>query len=412
MSTQPLTYVIIFLVMRMKKRIIFHVDMNAFFASCEQVINPDLKGKAIAVVGDATKRSGIVLAASYEAKAYGVKTTMPIYQALNCYKDLILITSTHGLYSKMSRQVMEIFDQYTPLKEQLSIDEAFLDMTGSEHLFGQALEAAKKIQDQIFKQLDLGCSIGISNNKLLAKMASDMKKPMGITTLFPEEIEEKMWGMFVGDLYGVGKKSVPKLEAIGIKTIGDLARADHTRLRNVFGDKSGSYMIKAAKGVGNDQLVPSGTLPVKSVSNELTYSQDIYDLDKIKNELLLLADTVGHRLRRKMLKGRTLHIKIKYNDFNVITRSITFPKPTDSTDYIFDQAYTLMKGNRGKKPIRLLGISLTNFESDINTQVSLFETDEENESKVDFMVDSVRDKFGYDAIKRGSLLGRKHGKIR
>ncbi len=411
MSTEPLTYVIIFLVMRMKERIIFHVDMNAFFASCEQVINPDLKGKAIAVVGDAARRSGIVLAASYEAKAYGVKTTMPIYQALNCYKDLVLVTSTYGLYSKMSRQVMEIFDAYTPLKEQLSIDEAFLDMTGSEHLFGPPLEAAKKIQDQIFRQLDLGCSIGISNNKLLAKMASDMKKPMGITTLYPSEIERKMWGMPVGELYGVGKKSVPKLESIGIKTIGDLAKADPVRLENAFGSKSSSYMIGAANGRGKDILVPSGTIQTKSVGNELTYSKDIHELERIKNELLLLADTVGHRLRHKMLKGRTLQIKIKYNDFTVITRSTTFSKPTDSTDYIFSQAFQLMKDNRGKKPIRLLGISLSNFESDISSQISLFEMEEETESKVDFMVDRVRDKFGYDAIKRGSLLDRKHGKI-
>lgn len=395
----------------MKRKTIFHIDMNSFFASCEQVIKPELKGKAIAVVGDASRRSGIVLAASYEAKAYGVKTTMPIYQALNCYKDLILVSSTFGLYSKMSKQVMAIFDDYTPLKEQISIDEAFLDMTGTEHLFGEPDAAAKAIQDRILQELDLGCSIGISSNKLLAKMASDMKKPLGITLLYPEMVPEKMWPMKIGELYGVGKKSVPKLNSVGIKTIGDLAKMDIDELKGLFGEKSGEYMHRSANGVGSDQLVESGTVKVKSVGNELTYSKDITELDRIRKELLLLADTVGHRLRHKMLKGRTLQIKIKYNDFSVITRSMTFNQPTDSTDYIFAKAFELLKGNRGKKPIRLLGISLTNFESELTKQMSLFETEENTESKVDEMVDSVRDKFGYDAIKRGSLIDRRHGKI-
>ncbi len=395
----------------MSDKLIFHIDMNAFFASCEQVIRPDLKGKAIAVVGDASRRSGIVLAASYEAKAYGVKTTMPIYKATQCYKDIILVSSTYGLYSEMSKKVMEIFDYYTPVKEQLSIDEAFLDMTGTKQLFGKPEKAAKKIQDNILNELDLGCSVGISSNKLLAKMASDMKKPMGITTLFPCEIQKKMWPMNVGELYGVGKKSVSKLNELGIHTIGDLAITDKSSLKEYFGIKSSEYMLKSANGISSSKLVESGTTKVKSVGNELTYSEDIIQFDRIKNELLLLADTVGYRLRHKLLKGRTLQIKIKYNDFTVITRSITFNKPTDSTDYIYEKAYELIKKNRGGKPIRLLGISLTNFEVELGNQLSLFEQENNFEtSKLDIMVDNVRDKFGYTAIKRGSLVDRNQDK--
>jgi len=399
--------------MKDKEKLIFHIDMNAFFASCEQTINQELKGKAIAVVGDPSRRSGIVLAASYEAKAFGVKTTMPIYKAIECCKDIILVGSTYGLYSKLSKQVMEIFDEFTPLKEQLSIDEAFLDMTGTEHLFGKPVQAALKIQGKILKELDLACSVGISTNKLLAKMASDMKKPLGITTLYPKEVSEKMWPMPVGDLYGIGKKTVPKLQELGIHTIGDLAKGKAFYLAESFGQQSSRHMISTAKGIGSNHLVPSGRIRVKSVGNELTYSKDIEDSQGIKNELLLLADTVGHRLRHKMLKGRTLQIKIKYNDFTVITRSHTFSKASDSTDFIFEQAFRLVQANRGGKPIRLLGISMTNFESELAHQLSLFDDQQEKDTKkVDHMVDQLRDRYGYSAIQRGSLLDRKHGKIK
>lgn len=397
----------------MKERLIFHIDMNSFFASCEQVVHPELKGKPIAVVGDPSRRSGIILAASYEAKKYGIKTTMPIYQAKQCLPSIILVQSTYGLYSDLSKKVMSIFDDYTPLKEQLSIDEAFLDMTGTEHLFGKAEEAAKTIQDRIYRELDLGCSVGISSNKLLAKMASDMKKPMGITLLFEEHIQAKMWPLPVGALYGIGKKTVPKLEMLNIKTIGDLAKADVNLLYKRFGEKSSVYMNRSANGKSSEILHENGYIGLKSVGNELTYSKDITTVEEIRNELLLLADTVGHRLRHKLLKGRTLQIKIKFNDFQVITRSHTFQIATDSTDYIFEKAMKLVMENRGQKAIRLLGISLTNFENEEATQITLFDQDNEKETqKVDVMVDSIRDKYGYKAIHRGSLLDRKHGKIK
>jgi DNA polymerase-4 len=394
----------------MKERLIFHIDMNSFFASCEQVIQPELKGKAIAVVGDVSKRSGIVLAASYEAKAYGVRTTMPIYQALKCCKNLILVSSTYGLYSDMSHKVMELFDLYTPLKEQLSIDEAFLDMTGTEYLFGDPLTAAKTIQNHILNELDLACSIGISTNKLLSKMASDMKKPLGITTLFPAEVEMKLWPLPVGQLYGIGKKTVAKLNTMGIHTIKDLALADAKHLYENFGEKSGNYMKQSAMGMSQDQLKESASIQVKSVGNELTYSKDLISETDIKNEILLLADTVGYRLRHKMLKGRTLQVKIKFNDFTLITRSKSFTMTTDSTDFIFKEAWELIDANKGSKPIRLLGISLSNFELDKDNQLSLFEQVEETK-KVDKMVDEIRDKFGYKAINRAVILDKKHGKM-
>lgn len=395
----------------MDKKIIFHIDMNSFFASCEQVKNPALKNLPIAVVGDPSRRSGIVLAASYEAKAFGIKTTMPINQALKLLPSLTLVSSTFGLYSEMSDKVMKIFDMYTPIKEQVSIDEAFLDMTGSHLLFGEPLEAASKIMNQIQKELDLGCSIGISSNRLLAKMASDMKKPMGVTLLFPDEIKTKLWPMKVGDLYGIGRKTVPKLYELGIKTIGDLANSEPDMLVANFGEKSGRYMYEASNGRGSDVFHEEGSIAIKSVGNELTYSKDLITTQEIKNELLILADMVGYRLRHKLLKGRTLQLKIKYSDFDVITRSITFYEPTDSTDYIFEQAFQLMLDNRGVKSIRLLGISMSNFDATVTQQLSLFEDNSQKSSnEVDKMVDKVREKFGFSAISRASILDKDYKK--
>ena len=396
----------------MKEKLILHIDMNAFFASCEQVIHPELRGKPIIVVGDPSRRSGIVLAASYEAKAYGIRTTMPIYQAKRCLPTVIAIKSTYGLYGEMSKKVMDIFDQYTPLKEQLSIDEAFLDMTGSEHLFGAPEDIAYKIQQHIYNELELGCSVGISTNKLLAKMASDMKKPMGITTLYRAEIEEKMWPMPVGKLYGIGGKTADKLELLGIKTIGDLAKAPLKNLKTNFGERHAMSMHKSANGVSNFLLDPDRKAKFQSVGNELTYSNDLIEVEEIKRELLVLADTVGYRLRKKMLKGRTIQLKIKYNDFKVITRSISIGQPTDVTNKIFEHAFALYLDNKTEKPIRLLGISITNFSNDAIEQISLFDKPSKEENKVDEMVDRVREQFGYDKIYRASILNRKHGKIK
>lgn len=384
-------------------RLIFHIDMNAFFASCEQAVHPELRNKPIIVGGDPKRRSGIVLASSYEAKRYGVKTTMTLNQALNLCPQAIVVKTSGDLYAKMSQHVMDIFDDYTPLKEQLSIDEAFLDMTGTEHLFGKPIEAAKRIQDRIYEELDLGCSVGIAHNKLLAKMASDMKKPMGITTLYADELAEKLWPLPVGELYGVGKKTVPKLNRIGIKTIGDLAHANRQQMSKTFGDMGGHHMIDSANGLASDILDPDGKVAMKSVGNEITFSNDIYELEALNKELLYLADKVGYRLRKKEFQGRTISIKIKFNDFSVITRAKTIDHYTNETKLIYDTACQLMKDNKGTRGIRLIGITVSNIKGDEPTQMSLF-TDDEAHTPVDEMVDDIRKKFGYDAVVRGGIM--------
>jgi len=381
---------------------ILHIDMNAFFASCEQAVNPELRKTPLIVGGDPYKRTGIVLAASYDAKHCGVKTTMALHEAAKLCPNATFIKPSGGLYEKMSKQVMAIFDQYTPAMEQVSIDEAFLDMTGTESLFGNILQVAEIIQLRILQELELPCSVGISSNKLLAKMASDYKKPMGITTIYPHEVQEKLWPLKVSDLYGVGKKSVIKLNQIGVKTIGHLAKIPMDVLISHFGNSTAQMMILHANGI-DDSLVEPVSEGVKSVSNELTFPKDLTQLKDICRELLVLSDKVAYRLRKKNLKGKTIGIKVKFFDFTVITRAKTIDVMTDSTDRIYQVVRELMIANQFNKPIRLLGVTVSNFDNEEIQQLSLF-NQEISTNKLDYMVDEIRKKHGYSAVKRATIL--------
>ena len=386
---------------------IFHIDMNAFFASCEQARDPGLKQIPLIVGGDPKTRRGIVLAASYDAKAYGVKTTMLIHEAMRLCPNGKVIAASHGLYVEMSKKVMAIFDNYTPLKQQVSIDEAFLDMTGTEHLFGEPKIAAKRIQDEILNQLNLPCSVGIANNKLLAKMASEYRKPMGITTFFDQDFKDQLWPLEVGALYGIGRKTVPKLKEMGIRTIGELAKTKAEMLVDIFGYKMGLYMHESANGIGTDVVDGSMELP-KSIGNEMTYSKDIVEIGLIREEILLLADRVGYRLRRKMLSGKTVTVKLKYSDFSVMTRSKTLEAPTHHTEIIYETSMALINQAWTKKPLRLLGVTVSGFDASDYRQVSLFDMEITTEkAEVDHMLDEIRNKYGYNSIKRATLLDKK-----
>jgi DNA polymerase-4 len=387
------------------KRVIFLVDMNAFFISCEKTRHPEIEGKPAAVAGDPVNRSGIILTANYEARKYGIKTTMILREAFRLCPDLIIIPPDHKFYEMKSKEVMEILSDYTPVIEQNSIDEAWLDMTGSESLFGQPLEAAGNIMDRIKNELDLWCSIGISENKFLAKMASEMKKPLGITELWKKDIEEKMWPLPVSLMYGVGKQTAKKLNSMGIYTIKDLAL---TKIDNIYKKlgKTGVELVRLARGI-DDSPVNATREEVKSIGRSTTLAHDITDIEDAKAILMDLADDLGMSARKSGKKGNTVHITIKYSNFNTITRQMTI-NPTCNIKDIYAAGVKLLEKNWTEEPVRLLGISLSGFQNE-REQISLFDLDvDEKEIKTDKKIDSLEDailkirkKYGTDIIKPG-----------
>ena len=386
------------------KRVIFLVDMNAFFISCEKIRHPEIEGKPAAVAGDPVNRTGIILTANYEARKYGIKTTMVLREAFRLCPDLIIIPPDHRFYEKMSKEVMQILSSYTPVIEQNSIDEAWLDMTGCESLFGQPLESAKRIMNRIKNELNLWCSIGISENKFLAKMASEMKKPLGITELWINDIQEKLWPLPVNYLYGVGKQTAKKLNGIGISTIKELALANREYIYNKLG-KTGVELVLLANGI-DDSPVTVNREDVKSIGRSTTLPHDITDIEYAKAILMKLSDDIGMTARKSGKKGHTVQITIKYSNFNTITRQMSI-SPSCNVKDIYAAGVKLLESNWNNEPVRLLGISLSGFQND-GEQISLFHLVDANEAKSDDKIDNLEDailkirkKYGTEIIKPG-----------
>jgi len=390
------------------QRVIFLVDMNAFYISCETAQNPELRGKPAAVAGDPKKRTGIILAANYEARKYGVKTTMLVHEAKKLYPDIILIPPNRELYEKKSREVMDILSRYSPVIQQNSIDEAWLDMTGCEALFGKPKDAAEKIMNAIINELDLWCSIGISENKFLAKMASEMRKPLGITELWRKDVPEKLWPLPVREMYGIGKQTEKALIEMGIHTIGDIAKSDRVFLAKKFG-KFGEEIYRLANGIDESEVLENQPVKSKSIGRSTTLPENITDLEHAKVILLKLAEEVGMEARKQNYKGRTVSIVIRYDDFKTITRQKTV-RETYLTKEIYAAGAKLLEENwNSKKPVRLLGISLNNVSSDEVEQLSIFSLNgsddtDKKEEKLEKAFDSIRERFGYDKIKRAVIL--------
>ena len=383
--------------------------MNAFFISCEMTRNDSLVGKPAAVAGDPKKRSGIILAANYEARSFGVKTTMVIHEALKLCPKLALVPPDHHFYGQKSEEVMDLLSNYTPTLEQNSIDEAWLDMTGTEGLFGKPLVAAKRIMDEIKNKLGLWCSIGIAENKFLAKMAAEIKKPLGITELWEQDIPTKLWPLPVKEMYGVGGKTAGKLNHMGIKTIGDLAKLDKKHIIKTFG-KSGNEIHLRANGIDTSPVLARTTDEMKSIGRSTTLPEDISDIEKAKLVLMELADNVGMTARRHDKKGRTVHITLKYSDFHVITRQRTIPA-TNTTREIYHAGYSLLEQNWNKfYPVRLIGISLSKFNEDCSLdQLSLFDQIKDNvktdkNKRIDSAMDKIRSKHGSETITFAALI--------
>jgi DNA polymerase-4 len=397
---------------RSLKKVIFLVDMNAFFITCEMSVNPELKGRPAAVAGDPKHRSGIILAANYDARAYGVKTTMLIHEALSICPGLVLVPPTRGLYAKKSNEFMEILKRYTPVIQKNSIDEAWLDLTGCEKLFGEPVQIADRIMKEIQYELDLWCSIGISENKFLSKMASEMKKPLGITELWKEDVPSKMWPLEIRQMYGIGRKTEEKLKKIGIMTIGDLAQCKDELLDEQFG-KYGQELKRLANGVDNSPVEPEPKSITRSISRSTTLAKDISCMEDARTVLLSLAEEVGEEARRSDFRGKSVSIVIRYSDFSTITRQKTIV-PSFLTKDIFRTGVELLSENwdRGR-PIRLLGIGISNIDEEIPEQLSIFDINEElpdsvkKEEKLERAMDVIRSRFGRDKVKRATLVKKK-----
>lgn len=390
------------------KRLIFLVDMNAFFISCEMAENRKLKGKPAAVAGDPKKRSGIILAANYEARKYKVRTTMLLHEAKSLCPELIIVPPHRELYERNSKRVMEILSRFTPLVEQNSIDEAWLDLTGCEKLLGSPMQIAENIMQSIQKELDLWCSIGISENKFLAKMASELKKPMGITELYVKDIKEKLWPLAVGEMYGIGRQTEKKLNEMAIYKIGDIVKVGADVLRNSFG-KYGEELFRLANGIDNSPVSKDPLHDNKSISRSTTLPFDTKDMEFLKKVLLELSEEVGYDARKQGLKGRTISVAIKYDDFSSITRQKTVA-PTYLTKDIYETGLEILEENKGKsKNVRLIGIGLSNFSEGYGEQISMFElvgeaSTSEKEEAIEKTMDKIRDKFGTEKIVRASML--------
>jgi len=396
------------------QKVIFLVDMNAFFIGCEMTRNPSLVRIPAAVAGDPKKRSGIILAANYEARSFGVKTAMVLHEALKLCPKLALAPPDHHFYEQKSEEVMTLLSNYTPLLEQNSIDEAWLDMTGCEGLFGKPLDAAQRIINEIKDRLGLWCSIGIAESKFLAKMAAEMKKPLGITELWKEDVPIKLWPLPVKEMYGVGAKTAEKLKSMGIRTIGELAKSDVNLIVKTFG-KGGHEIHLQANGIDNSPVRARLADDMKSIGRSTTLPEDISDIEKAKIVLMELADDIGMTARKHGQKGRTVQITLKYSDFRVVTRQTTI-KATCATKEIYQAGCSLLEQNWDRsRPVRLIGISLSGFQEGGSTdQLSLFDQMEdtvknEKNERIDRVMDKIRNKHGSEKITFAALVKKEKG---
>lgn len=380
-------------------RTIFHLDLDTFFVSVERILDPSLIGKPVIVGANPEYGRGVVAACSYEARKYGLHSAMPIKQAYRLCPNGIYIHGSHGEYSQYSKGVKRILEKYAPLIEQASVDEFYMDFTGTKNIYGSMYMLAVKLQKEIADKLLLPCSIGIGSNKTIAKICSDYAKPKGVTYVVPGMEKEFLSPLPVETIPGVGKVTLQDLHLKGIYRIGDLAKLSEDYLIAAFG-KYGSALWKKANGGGSEYLNPPTER--KSISKERTYGKDENNRSEIEQTLFKLTGQVCQLLRDKNWQTATVSIKLRYSDFITLTRAKTI-KPTDDDKIIFDTAVQLMKkADTRRVSIRLIGIHLTKFNEFIE-QEEIFQDEEVVRKKVFRAVTKIRDKFGYSSIQFGRV---------
>ncbi|AZO95082.1 DNA polymerase IV [Halocella sp. SP3-1] len=380
---------------------IMHIDMDAFFAAAEQLDNPELKGKPVIVGGTKLSKRGVVSTASYEARRYGVHSAMSIVEARKLCPDGIFLPGRRQRYAELSERVFAIFAKYTPLIEKLSIDEAFLDLTGCHRLFGTSVQIGKAIRQEIKEKIGLTASVGLAPNKFLAKLASEVDKPDGFYIIKEDEIDDFLLDLPVGKIWGIGEKTADILLGRGIKTVGQLRQLSINLLSSLFG-KAGERLYYLSRGIDRRSVEVNNEL--KSISYEETFQNDLSDKHRLYARLAVMSSKIARRLRMYSLQGNTVSIKVRYGDFRTYTRRLTMAVPTSTDDTIYSTAKRLLnKEGLLNKPIRLLGVGISNFSTGDKKQLSLF-SDRIKEEKLSKTIDGIKDRYGDNIIKKARNL--------
>lgn len=394
--------------------VIFHIDVNSAYLSwtaVEKLKNGeemDLRTIPSIIGGNQESRHGVVLAKSVSAKRYGIRTGEPVANAFRKYPDLIMAPPDHKMYSRYSKELMKFLQQYTPDIEQVSIDECYMDFTGIAHRYHSPVEAAVEIKNAVYDRFGFTVNIGISTNKLLAKMASDFEKPNRVHTLFPDEMKEKMWPLPVSELYMAGKTSVEVLKKLEIRTIGDLANTNPSILE-LHLKSHGKMLWNFANGIDASKVQAEET-KAKGIGNSTTISHDVTTSQEAEKVFLMLAESVGGRLRKSGKKAGMLSVEIKYFNFQKVSHQKQLFKPTNSDQIIYENACELFHELWNKEPIRLLGIRTSKLIDETEPeQLSIFDIQiekpkDEKHKKLDKALDEIKRKFGEDAVKRGVFL--------
>ena len=394
---------------------IFHVDVNSAFLSWEAAKRvkeglPDLREIPSVVGGDPKQRTGIVVAKSIPAKKYGIQTGEPMAMALRKCPNLVVVPSDFRLYTENSLAFKAICRDYAPVVESFSIDEVFLDMTGTSLIYPDPIATAHEIKDKIHAELGFTVNVGISTNKLLAKMASDFEKPDKVHTLFPEEIPVKMWPLPIRDLLFLGKASEKRLQDFGIHTIGELAREKESAIQSLLGEKTGHQLYQYARGIDNSPVLAQAE-ESKGFSVEKTFNDDIVSVEQVLPILLEQCDIVATRMRRKEKKCSCISVTFRTLDFKNRSHQTSLSSATDVTDEIYENARRLFLEFWKGQPLRLIGVALTGLTDESFEQMSLFEDTKKKEQrqKLDAALDAIRMKFGNDKITRASIMNSNTG---
>lgn len=375
--------------------VVFHIDINAYYASAHRALNPELQGKPVVVAG--SRRGSVVTTASYEARAYGVESAMPVEQALSLCPDLIVEKVDFDLYKRLSAQFFNIIRSFSPYVQVASIDECYVDVSEVIKKYEKPLDLAVDIQKTVYEKLLLPISIGVGPNKFLAKMASDMKKPMGITVLRIREVEEKLWPLPIEEMHGIGKKTVPRLKSIGVFTIGDLAKKKVSDVRLILGNRSQEFIDKAN---GYDQSPLELVRNAKSMGQSRTFKNALYDLEEIRAAIMTEIIEIEARMEEQKVLGRTVQFSIRFENFQTAVRSQTFDYYLEDRYEIFERVMDLYAEFEGEGGVTFLSVSLSNLtpRNEAIEQLNLF--DEEEKEDIDLVIERLNSHLGSNVFKK------------